>query len=575
MNWESLSEEQRSAATYAGRHLLVRGFAGTGKTTVLAARAAHLLNAGVPPEKILILCPTEAGCAAIIQQTRELSQDKGAERLSARTFQDWCQQLLDRYPKVFGIEGFRRTGSEEVTNFVPRGIERVGMFPFDRVIPRIYARYIFARTSLEDAIYWVYFSKNGYEEGATKAKRYHPEIKQGFDDYIDFKVVNKQYDEIDVQNIIAVTLQNSPAVQQMIAAEQAYILVDDVQDVAPLQYEILRSLAPDCNLFCVGDETLATWCSLGADWTNLKRISEFIPDIEERVLTKNFRCSQEIQDLALWVLRQSPNGYRIEVPQARSAGQIPQLFCSEEKYNLYDAIADDIKQNVARYGYRYEDHLLLARDSGDLYGPRISLTKRGIPCPGPEQIRQKKYQSDHARQLLIPMLQFVDTDARPHKTLAGIRKRFEAKHTPDSYIYKESIQKEYDELLGLAAQAKDVRHFFQLVEENSIQIKNTGYKNDNNIRVETIQAAKTHEAEIVYLWGLDHLHWPKLDERRNPDLKEECRRLLSLGITRARSKVVLLCPDHKAYLKKSKKIPFFLQEIGPMVEIIDSFEERK
>ena len=571
MTWADLSEEQRSAASYSGRHLLIRGWAGTGKTTALAARAAFLLDAGVPPEKILILSPTQAGCNAIIDRAKELSGN--AATLSAWTFQSWCQNLLDRYPGTFGIEGFSLSCSEEVVQFVPRGIDSVGMIPFERAIPRIYARYQMARVPLEDAIYWVYFRKNGFVEGATKAAQFYPEVKRGFEEYIDFKIANKQYDEIDVQNIIAVTLQNSPEVLQLVSAEVEHVLVDEVQDVNALQHEILSALAPCCDLFCAGDETQSVRSSQGAEWTSIRRFPVSIPDVEERTLTRNFRNTKENQDLALWVLEQSPLDYRIDIPQARQAGQMPLLFCSPEKYNLYDAIAEDIKRNVNQYGYRYEDHLLIARESGDLFGPRISLTKRGIPCPGPETIRRKRWQGAHIRQLLTPLVRFADTDADPAILFSEIRKRFEESQDPQSYIFGERYQNEYDELQDLAGQARDIRHFFQLVEENSTVTKQTGYKQDHCIRIETIQDAKAMEAEICYLWDISHLHWPRRDERFVPDLMEERRRLLSLGITRARSKVVILCSDHTAYLKKNKKIPFFLQEIGPMVELIDTFDE--
>ena len=489
MTRADLSEEQRSAAAYAGRHLLVRGWVGTGKTTVLAARAAFLLDAGVPPEKILILSPTEAGSAAIAEQAKMLTQASDADRLRGWTFQSWCQQLLDRYPAAFGIEGFRLTSSEEVAQFVPRGIDRVGMFLFERIIPVIYARYLRARTSLEDAIYWAYFRKGGYAEKAEEAKRYHRELKQGFDDYIEFKLLNKQYDEIDVQNLIAVTRQNDPTLRKTVASEIEHILVDEVQDVNALQYEILEALSPDCDLSCAGDETQSVRSSQSAEWTSIRRFAERFPDAEERVLTQDFRCTQEIRDLALWVLGRSPLDYRIEIPRTRGAGPVPLLYCSEEKYKLYDAIAEDIRRNVTQYGYRYEDHLVLGREYGDLFGPRISLTKRGIPGPGPE----------------------------------------------------------------------------------------TGYRSGNCIRVETFQAAKATEAEIVYLWDISHLHWPRRDDRNVPESREEWRRLLSLGITRARSKVVILCADHPVYLQKSrsKKIVFFLREVGPMVELIDTFEQKK
>ena len=55
---DELSLEQRHAASHTGGPLLVKGLAGTGKSTVVAARAAMLLDSGVPEEKVVLISRT-------------------------------------------------------------------------------------------------------------------------------------------------------------------------------------------------------------------------------------------------------------------------------------------------------------------------------------------------------------------------------------------------------------------------------------------------------------------------------------------------------------------------------------
>src|ERR687884_1079832 len=61
-----LNARQREAVTHPGRRVLVVAGAGTGKTKTLALRVAHLLEKGVPPERILLLTFTRRAARELI-----------------------------------------------------------------------------------------------------------------------------------------------------------------------------------------------------------------------------------------------------------------------------------------------------------------------------------------------------------------------------------------------------------------------------------------------------------------------------------------------------------------------------
>ena len=80
-----LSHAQRAAVEHPGGPLLVLGGAGTGKTTVLVERFAHLVAQGAAPESLLVLCLSTADSDAM----RERLEDRleGAyEELTVTTF---------------------------------------------------------------------------------------------------------------------------------------------------------------------------------------------------------------------------------------------------------------------------------------------------------------------------------------------------------------------------------------------------------------------------------------------------------------------------------------------------------
>jgi hypothetical protein len=91
--FEELNDSQRAAAAHGGGPLLIVAGAGTGKTTALAARVAHLVERGVRPDGIRDMALDDArSCrvyAAQIDDEHELYQqraDHGCDIL----LQDTC-----------------------------------------------------------------------------------------------------------------------------------------------------------------------------------------------------------------------------------------------------------------------------------------------------------------------------------------------------------------------------------------------------------------------------------------------------------------------------------------------------
>ena len=73
-----LTDEQEAAATHAGGNLLVVAGAGTGKTTMLAARLAHLVDRGMPPEQIVLLTFTRRAAAELTHRADVLTGQRVA-----------------------------------------------------------------------------------------------------------------------------------------------------------------------------------------------------------------------------------------------------------------------------------------------------------------------------------------------------------------------------------------------------------------------------------------------------------------------------------------------------------------
>ena len=106
MNLEGLNQSQKRAVTFEGKHLLVLAGAGTGKTKTIISRASYLISQGVSPSKIQILTFTKRAASEIISRVKEELNQSEIKSINGSTFHSWCNQLLTKYPNLFGTKSF-------------------------------------------------------------------------------------------------------------------------------------------------------------------------------------------------------------------------------------------------------------------------------------------------------------------------------------------------------------------------------------------------------------------------------------------------------------------------------------
>ena len=94
-----LNKEQYTAATAPFGHNLIIASAGTGKTSTIVARIAHLLNLGVKPEKILLLTFTNKAASEMIERLNRYFDKQITSKITAGTFHSVSFSLLKSLDK--------------------------------------------------------------------------------------------------------------------------------------------------------------------------------------------------------------------------------------------------------------------------------------------------------------------------------------------------------------------------------------------------------------------------------------------------------------------------------------------
>ncbi len=97
-----LNPEQAAAATHGDGPLLVIAGAGTGKTRTLVYRVAHLIDRGVPAEKILLLTFTRRAAQEMLSRAERLVGGN-SKRVHGGTFHGTAHRLLRKYGQSAGL----------------------------------------------------------------------------------------------------------------------------------------------------------------------------------------------------------------------------------------------------------------------------------------------------------------------------------------------------------------------------------------------------------------------------------------------------------------------------------------
>ncbi|WP_336930115.1 ATP-dependent helicase [Acinetobacter tandoii] len=354
---DELNPQQKQAATTASQHSLVLAGAGCGKTKTIVARAAYLIDQGIPANQIQILTFTRRSASEIVARV-ELALGEQAKGLRASTFHTFCMYLLRRVPKAFGLEQFsiidrddqlmmfrliRGKDDKKNPNQLPKPQELCDLYSFARN----------TRQKLSDAL----------EKQQPEYLAFKDQIAKIMQEYETRKRARSFLDYDDILAIVASALDQSEGLVDYVASICKHMLVDEMQDTNPLQWALLEPLKDQVSLFCVGDDAQSIYGFRGADFENIHHFKERVPNAQVFKLEQNYRSTQEILDLSNWLLDQSEIQYDKHLDAYRGEGIKPRMHIFPNEFDEAKWIAIDIKERHYLQGHNWSDHMVLVRSS--------------------------------------------------------------------------------------------------------------------------------------------------------------------------------------------------------------------
>ncbi len=396
---EGLSPEQREAVLHGDGPLLIIAGAGTGKTTVLTRRIAHLISSKkARPEEILALTFTEKAAVEMAERVDQLIPYGYAETWIG-TFHAFGDHVLRESALELGLNPeFRVLTKPEQIIFLR---ERIFRLPLDRFRPlgdptqHLDALLtLVSRAKDEDVSPGAYAAwAAGQAAAAQGPTRSVSEAAKQVELAAFYEVCQTLLAEAgacDFGDQIFRTLallRSSPAALARLRSRYRYILVDEFQDTNHAQLEMVRLLAGSdpANITVVGDDDQAIYRWRGAASANLLAFRGLYPGCREVVLTLNHRSTQPILDAAQRLISYN-NPYRLEVvagvdkrlravrPGGVAVGHVAFDTGSAEA----DGVAAMIVERLSQ-GWRPRDVAILVRSNGDAEPFQRALNAREVP----------------------------------------------------------------------------------------------------------------------------------------------------------------------------------------------------
>jgi DNA helicase II / ATP-dependent DNA helicase PcrA len=370
---ERLNEEQRRAATHAAGPLLVLAGAGTGKTRTLVARAAWLRSQGVPASRILLLTFTRRAADDMLARVAPQVPAAG-DRICGGTFHAIAHQIIRAHAESFSLPPeFSVLDPADVTDLLDVLRADHDLVGTQRRAPRaavcadIYTRCVNTHATVTDVV------RGGFGWCAD----FTEQLAALFRGYVAHKRGHGLVDFDDLLLLWRAALAD-PAAGPVLRGRFDAVLVDEYQDVNTVQADIVRLLQPTGQgLTCVGDDAQAIYSFRGADPAHLRALGDTFPGLAVIRLTRNYRSSAAVLQLANSVRPQSP-GLELALAVGRGAGQAPVLVrCHDEATQAREICARVLAAHESGVELREQAVLVRAAHHSDVL--EVELSVRGIP----------------------------------------------------------------------------------------------------------------------------------------------------------------------------------------------------
>lgn len=587
----SLNEQQRQVVQTTHGPVLVLAGAGSGKTRALTHRIAYLISQGIAtPHEIVAVTFTNKAAREMRERLASLITNSADLPHAISTFHGLGVKLLrEQHEYHARSKQFVILDAKESERFVRQAVKEENL-ALREWNPRI------LRHRISEA------KNEGFSPKEIVASADNPNDEVLGRIYTRYERLLAKNDAYDFDDLLLVTtkmLQQHELVRNRYQNRWRFLSVDEYQDTNPIQEQMLRLLlGSEKNICVVGDDYQAIYSWRGANVDHILRFESAYPACTTIYLTQNYRSTPQILTAANQVIAKNTaqkhkklwtrneGGHNVQVLELSTdraeVGWIRKQIVDHVEAGgrlrdcavLYRTNAQSrvLEEEFLRHrvpytiigGFRFYDRREVKDALAFLYwwvnpNSRLSFERIAdalLDRVGPKTIDRWEQQATAEN---IPLETFIAREASRRPQLQPLASAFAVarketyekvsdllRHllTKSGYLRRleddidgEERSQNIEELFNVASAYTDIHTFLEDVALLS-DIDNLEEESDR-VTCMTLHASKGLEFPIVFLVGCEDGLLPHINSFDSPASVEEERRLMYVGMTRARKRLVL------------------------------------
>ena len=552
------NKEQQQAIQFGTGPLLVLAGPGSGKTYVITHRIIHLISeCQISPNNILVITFTKA--AALEMQNRATKAYKPCSYVQFGTFHSVFYHIL----KLSNPNRtFQLATDQERISIIKEIIQKEDFVEKNADLMQ----------ETENCIKEISIYKN--RTGILSEK--YQNVYRLYEEWL---ADNQKLDFDDMIKLCYQQLKQDVRLREYWQNRFSHILIDEFQDINQMQYETIRLLSKNQNIFAVGDDDQAIYSFRGS---NPELMKKFVQDYQAKTicLSCNYRSHKDIVEASMHLIFQNKNRFDKRIVAINQEENSIRLLQKPSKKEMLSAIRNEIQHYKKQYPQKTQavltrtNHLAYAYQnmaSEECEDRILALDMLAylqfINC-GQKRSDFLKIMNKPVRYIPFGVL------AEPVVSFPLLKKRLIDKPWITQRLAELEMQTEYVRKLDLPGQARYIykamgyetyykenvqRDDYRKIEDNAFAIFVGKLKNCNSLEelkrdyetdkksvqmtenffVMTYHASKGLEFDRVYLPDLEYGKVPHGRMLTEKDLEEE-RRMFYVACTRAKESLWLL-----------------------------------